>query len=344
MKQKVLRIEPFGEANLKSCLLHGIFSIMNQYQRPIEPFLFNYTFKYGLSEFKENIKLYVEINQIRELSQLMKDLSVQVYKKGRSANIIDDIKRAIMEDRYVIVYADPYYMPGNAKYQLRHIIHCFLVYGFNDTEHTFEILDVVENPYPNGYERKTISYVGLMDTYNGYVENYSELGKETYFEYFAIEDEKDILIERFSGTADHYIHNFMIKMIQEKEFIVKGLEYLKAFILDYSRIVSDEGLLSENIEELYDTIHDIMFDKLTDKYRMLKLLNQDSEEITLLESIINRYIYIRAVLGRYKHTSIYNKKALIASINKLTPIYEYEVKYHELLFEEIENRLRLKAK
>lgn len=74
-------------------------------------------------------------------------------------DIINNLKRWIDKEYYVIYYLDEFHLQGARAFKKAHQPHAQLFYGYNDEKKEFHILNFAEN---NNYEPITISYDDVM--------------------------------------------------------------------------------------------------------------------------------------------------------------------------------------
>ncbi len=238
---------------------------------------------------------------------------------------------SINDERPTIIYIDCYYESIRPDaYQKNHFPHTLLIYGYDNIDETFYIL---EHRYRDSYlyEKRTISYSDAVNSYNGFIAN---LQKDniypTYFEYAIKCNDKSS--EKNNIIKKEYIEMFSENLQENKKAINNGIEALKLFTADFKQIVLEESLLKNNIDDLLNTFNVIINNKNLERYCILKTFSSKLNSINLCESIINNWSFIRGIIGKYKLSSQYNLKSFEKSIEKLKEIYDLECRWYDSLF------------
>ena len=106
--------------------------------------------------------------------ELLLEEGIAVKTQDLSEDIVKDLTSSISNGNPAVIWIDCYYEPIRTDMYLKeHWAHMLLVYGFNEQEQTFDILEQ-KNREALLYERRTISYVDIVSSYNGYLAGLEE--------------------------------------------------------------------------------------------------------------------------------------------------------------------------
>lgn len=323
--------EPYNDIWYKNCFFHAFFSVVRHFNRDILPFIINDIFIYKYNDVKVDVKFGMEIVSKNSIESILENMDIGVITKVSSSDIVGDLITSIDDERPVIIMIDCYYESIRPDaYQKNHWPHSLLIYGYNNTEEVFYIL---EHRYRDSYlyEKRTISYADVINSYNGFI-NYlrTDIKQATYAEYYL--KCKGNNSETSHIKKDVYEDMFFENLQKNKESIYISLENLKLFTEDFKQIVFDELLLKNNVEDLLNALNGIINNKNLERYSILKIFGSKLNSINLCESIINNWGFIRGIIGKYKISSQYNLKSFEKSIEKLIDIYDLECRWYDNLF------------
>ncbi|WP_432409117.1 amino acid adenylation domain-containing protein [Wukongibacter sp. M2B1] len=323
-------IEPFNEVFYRSCFFHALFAAVNYFNRDITPILANEIMSYSYDKDRSGVKLNIQWEQIRNVKEVLEDIGITGIQKIRSNNIMDDVKSAISQNRPAIVYTDCFYESiREDMYKKDHWRHCVLVFGYDESKQTCNVL---EHSGINNLDFRecTMSYTDIINSYNGYVVNFQK-GDEipTYFELELANDFSD----KYIYDANRYKSIFAHNMLNRKDTILQGLEYLVEFRDDFYEFTSNEETLRTYCSELLFTVNHIMLCKQVERFKLLKLLGHDNAFISYLDEIVDNWRFIRSVILKYFYSSKYKRRSLENLMSNLEKIYEIEKQYNKSLFE-----------
>lgn len=321
-------VEPFNDVYYKNCFYNSLFAVVNSLNKNPLQFLINDVTVYEYNEEKGNIKFDAVFSPMDDMRKLFYDAGIYAEIKEVSSDIIGDILSAISKDRAVIVWIDLFYDSMRLDmYNVAHWPHTLMVYGYNETEKT---LDIIEHRHRENlrYEKLTINWSDLVNSYKGYIDNFkNNIQEPTYYEFFsASNDQSAFDINKCISTYTRNIN-------ERKEMILSGLENIKIFGKDLERIFASESDLKESAEVLLNTLNNILNVKRAEKYKVEKLFGPRHELNKHLYGIIDSWGLIRKAVARYSYTSLYNQKELTEAVNILNKIYKLECMYNEKLFE-----------
>lgn len=321
-------IEPFNDIFYKSCFYNAFFPVVIHFNKSIFPFLLNDIYIYDYDKTSYASKLNLRVLSIESEKQLLENKGIIINTKTVSNDILTDIVTAIWNENPVIIFIDCFYESIRPDmYQKEHGLHSLLIYGYNQSEQMF---DIVEHQYRDSllYEKRIISYSDIVNSYNGALTLLGEDNELTTYHEYSLNQNNLI-----STDINEYINAFKNGMLNKKELIFEKLSCLKAFMTDIYEIISNELLLNKSADNLMISMNDIINTKGIQIYSIKKVFAHQTNLISLLEQIIHHWSLFRAVLGKFQYTSKYNPKSLNNSFDKLLELYDLEYQYHESLFE-----------
>ena len=121
--------------------------------------------------------------------------------------------------------------------------------------------------------------------------------------------------------------SFRENMVEDKELIFAGNNKFLNFVNGTSTIFKDEIYIKNNIDKLFDSLIKTIQNKQLEKYRIMKIFGQQFELVNRLDEIINNWIFIRGIIGKYRYSLKYNAKSFEMVISKFKLMYEQEQKF-----------------
>lgn len=346
MKKKELKnIEPFKDLFYQTCYTSLHFSVVKHFGRSLLPFLANDIYAYN---FKENIFETGDIDgnylitkhiEIKPFCEVLNYVGISRVIRTNIDNIVCDLKYSLDNNKPIFVIIDAFYhsdtkLPFNtlglSALHSAHHDHFFIVYGYDDFEQIFRILDVQGDYCFAGH----VSYKEMEIAYNSKIEKL-DIFESTYFEFSANMESMNTSLDT---SMEACIATLKRNIIQSKDEICLGIKHLGKFVGYYEKLIQDENLFKKTIHDINDLIfYKKLFFNITyknaEKYRNEKLLGMDEELNDSLDSVVNNWNFIRAVLLDCKVSDRYNKRRADATLNKLKEIYECEQRYNNRLLE-----------
>ena len=328
--EKILEnIEPFNEVFYKSCVYNALFPVIRHYNKSIMPFLVNDIITYNFDRDKSGVKLQAKFITVKDENTILDEMGITYSSKIASSDVIKDISVAISKDKPVIIYTDCYYESiRKDMFQKNHWPHCLLVFGYNNSAKRCHI---IEHSDVNGldYDKWVMDDVDIVNSYENYFDLFRK-GEEfpTYFEY----ELKDNDLSN-AHSKDSYLNVFIENILAYKKEIIEGLDSLLLFKDNFGEITSSEAELMKCIENLLYTINYIVNVKRVERYRIQKLISEETELINIIDSVIEKWNGIRTVTGMYLYSNIYKPKKFLMAQENIQKIYECERQFYELLFD-----------
>lgn len=167
-------IEPFNEYFYRGCFYNCLLSVLKNYHKNITELLLNDTSRFVMREKAGNFYLTVDYSSYLPLPKLL-------YKMGILFSCYDvkkdSFKNMMIEQlalgKMIIIWADSYFLPYRLDYfQNMHCLVTILVYGYDDMEKNFLIVDTNDNQRLK-YEKIKVNMKDLALAYNS-IFNYGE--------------------------------------------------------------------------------------------------------------------------------------------------------------------------
>ena len=78
-------------------------------------------------------------------------------------------------------------------------------------------------------------------------------------------------------------------MFELREDIFSGIEKINLFGEEYKKILTDEPMKPEFIEYLFEANYHVLLKIKSEKFRLIKLFGQKSENVSLIDTLINEW-------------------------------------------------------
>ncbi len=336
-------IEPFNEIIYRGCFYSSFFPVVKYYNRPVLLYMINEVNTYTYNKDKIDV-VYLPYKPINDISE---EHGIHIESKIRSENIIEDITAAISSEKAVIVCIDCYYESIRSDTFMKdHWPHCLLVNGFNEEEKVFYIL---EHRHSGSliYEKRTISYKDLANSYNGFVENFKNIDiSEIEFRNLKVHKGKEFSTYFEFSTCNNVLNNeyidnfniFIAGMLKYRNELNSGLEKIKAYFRQFNSIAKDEILLKERAQLFLDEFNILISAKQAEKYKLDNLNLNHPSIIESLNKSIECLSFVRANIAKFLYSSIYKKNTFEVCIEKLNKACQCESKFYEQLYAFFESK------
>ncbi|URZ17235.1 BtrH N-terminal domain-containing protein [Clostridium felsineum] len=316
--------KPNNDIFYKSCMHNSIIPIINHFHEDILRLLINDIYCYQFDEAKKGVKFKIESYVVENEEEVLKSMNIGINKIYESQNVLGNIKESIRDGKPIIIYVDCYFLSfRSSAYKKEHLIHPILVYGYNDENQTF---NVIEQRYKDSliYEETTIPYNEIEEGYKYYVNNLNDKNNCPYYEFYKIKKNN----EYFDANSENYVSRLkekLIKNIDEKNLeINRGLQSWELVVENYIDITKDEYELNIYADELIETINNIIKNKKVQLFMFNSIGGEYLKAGNIVGKIIGNWEDIRATIARYKFSQSYNKNLIELSINLIKEIVELE--------------------
>ncbi|MCX8132080.1 MAG: SDR family NAD(P)-dependent oxidoreductase [Clostridia bacterium] len=333
-------VEPFNEIIYRGCFYSALFPVVRHFNKSVLSYMANEIGIYGNREYMgvEGVNVgYLMKTPIFEVSER---LGIHVESKPYTSTLTQDIVRAISADKLVIVCVDCFYESiRKDTYQKTHWPHCLLIYGFNEREKTFDIL---EHRHSGSlvYEKRTIGYSDLVNAYNGFLENFRNIDiSEIEFASMKVHDKTEFPsyyeFSSIEGLADiedeDDLHSFKANFIEVKNEVFNSFKYYEEFYKQFEAAAADEGAIKESAALVLELLNNLINAKQAMNYRNSRLVTNYSEIEGIILECIDLLSFIRARIARLLYTSRYKRETFLTCTEKLDRAIKLEYEYYNKL-------------
>ncbi|WP_176560043.1 BtrH N-terminal domain-containing protein [Brevibacillus dissolubilis] len=329
MIKSIPGIEPYNEVFYRSCYYNSFIPVVKQAGKSILPFFIHEFPVYSTTGEQEMIPFDVEYQVVRDLSQLLDETGFTMMGQVKSERISDDLVDAIMQDHPVIVWVDSFYEPFRKDtYQKRHWAHSLLVYGYNQFDETFEI---IEHHHADNltYEKRKLDFTDMEQAYEGYQEQFLRGEEYTFFE-FGLNQDKAGLHLAVDENVPQYRFVYLNNLQDQVETINNGIEKLVQMEVFFAQLIQDEQQLKGAVGPLLDKLTTIINAKKAEQYKLAQL-QVDSTITDVLNEIVLHWSYIRGVVGKSLYSNVFKQEDFRLAGAKLSEIVELERRFYLLL-------------
>lgn len=355
-------IEPFNEVFYKHCFYNSLFPVILHYDRNLYPFLVNDILTYGSDRDRNWMNSDISYLPGDNLRQILNFMGISIYTKRHGTgnkiqsaitgqeqklinciandmglfidkeddigNLVADIKRSISSHKPVIIWVDCFHESIRPDcYHKIHWAHSLLIYGYDDDEQCFDIIE--HNHRENlTYQKCKIHYQDVFNSYKGFIEYYrTEEDFPTYYE-FELTNKDDFLIDK-----DKYFSAYKKNMLHKRVDIYYGLQCLKGIIHEIRETMNHETTFKLHHEDILYRINRMIAAKQVEKYKNEQLLTDQHEIHDITELIIEQWTSIRNMIVKYSHLSMYDAGKFQQISGRFEQIYLLECKYTGLIFD-----------
>lgn len=319
-------IEPFNDIWYGECFFSSLFPIINHFNGSITSIITNDIFAYSYKdELGVPIIDLIPKEKLR-LDIILKDINIGMKCKLKSMNVINDLCNAIINEHPVIILVDCFYEPFRTDtYNTRHVPHSILIYGYNNKDNYFNIL---EHTYLDSviYEKQLINYSDLNNSYSGYLNNYFTKTSPSFIECFKTNT-------NLEHNEIYYINNFKNKVIEKRDFMIESLKDIDKFSESFLKFVSNTDINKFKDKSFLSSLNRIVNNKNFERYRFLKIFGYNEIIISYIEQVIRNWNTIRGIIAKYEFTSEIKGRALEVIAEKLSSVKNIELMYYNSICE-----------
>ncbi len=330
---EISNIEPFNETVYKDCFYSATFPIIDHFLGSIIPFIVNNIYFYNYDNIQRITYKSKQFDEFADFQNTLSKIGIILVTKLQSEDIISDLINSIKANKPVVILIDCFYESiRHDIYQKRHVPHAITIYGYNTKEQYFNIieanyLDSILNV------KRTLSFNDVKNSYNGFITNLHYSKFFTYFEYsYTNTIQKD---------KQDYINNSIVQykqnLLDNRNLIIEGLNAISIFTENFKSILEIRDLSSINLEVLLKNLDILIRNKLSDKYTFVKIFGNKNNLVSQQDSVIGNWNIVRAILNKYKFSSIFKQDSFNVLLKKLSDIYNIECAYYKKFFDFLEN-------
>ena len=276
-----------GGTEYVSCFYSDLFSYLISNNKNIIPFIANNVFYYDYTPSAYDLRKRYGIvaKSIKNTSELALEQGLKVTnEKVDTSNIFNYIKYHIDLMEPVSVAVDMFELSYRLdRYQKIHTIHYFMIYGYNDNDHYFYILDNPTNTY---YKKVICSYADLERGYKG--------GK-------VLSKDMDVVClsifnDKISDNNNDYKSVFIKNYIANEENIMENLKGLSKLKSDFKNICMHSLYTDRGLNLFYLIHYQLMNMKRAELFAYYKILHDKCVLITFKE-IVDNWEKVRNILN-----------------------------------------------
>jgi len=319
MSQKILEsAAPFNDIFYKNCIhqfkLMGILYL----GKDIEHILSNDVFFYNGQE----TSFIFQSDAIRDESELFKRMGIEQKEYRRTDNIFQQIENDIMDNNWSVVYIDSFYNPFQpARYQKIHEMHPWGVFGFDQEEKVFHVID---HEYETGlnYIRRIFSYDELSTAYEGLI---NDVGwTPSYYTFKNAEK-----VSRQYNYQKILQENYSLK----KDEVVRGIQFLEEFLSVFSTYTKEESEAYPFAEGVFQNLLWTVRWQRMRRYQFNQIYSLSDELNQLLFSIEYNWNFIYTLIAKYIFSKKYKEIHFFKMENMIKDIIVAENKWASILNE-----------
>lgn len=329
-------IEPFREFIYKGCFYSALFPIIKKWNRNILQVVANELMTYEFNEKGNIMSLTVNYQTIQELEQCLQNIGIHMNTTVKCTDVVKELKESIKKKKPVIICIDCYYSSiRKDMYQKEHWPHNILVYGFNDEEQSFNIIEH-RNKESKGYQKMTIQYEDLKNAYEGYFETYShyDILKSNFYDdvfdenkvfltYFEFELKEDKILDE-NEEKESIRDKRKSFMTEHKKEVQQSYQNMREFVDGFKEVVGQEEKLNEYCEDIVAILNKIISHNIILSNMQQQLYAEDKQTETVLLEANECWQKIRNLLTKYLYAKSYSKQWAEGLYEKITQAFAYE--------------------
>jgi len=156
-------ITPHNDFLFISCYYHQLVAAYSYFGVDKNLLFANYTSEYSFSKEK---KLAVNEKRIKSVEEFEIITGIRETVSHKSDDIVQECIDSIKSENPIIIAADCFYLPyRETTFNISHMQHYLLVYGFDSVSKTFTVMDHMhQNSYI--YSSKELKYNELRNAFN----------------------------------------------------------------------------------------------------------------------------------------------------------------------------------
>ncbi|WP_208918324.1 non-ribosomal peptide synthetase [Paenibacillus uliginis] len=323
---RISNIEPFNDLFYNNCLFNSFFPVMRHFNKNIHSVLANDLAMYHIDNAAEIPVVSASYYSRKPHDEIIVETGIQADMQQYSKQLIDDIKRAILQNRPVIIWVDCYFEPFRKDtYMKNHLQHTWLVYGFDDKR---KICKIIEHNHRDSlrYEPMEIGYGDVVACYDGFQTYFAGEGtlRPSYYEFY-------IADEHHSQSEDDIRLRECYNMfaVTNKKIIEEGLKQFEEWALHFERLVLSMDRMNEVTEYFLPSINNILNIKYVEKYKVEFLFAEQKDMHISLDVIINAWTSIRTILIKFAYANKFNKDQLVVMHRHMCDIIQHEKQFVE---------------
>ncbi|TYP72395.1 beta-ketoacyl synthase N-terminal-like domain-containing protein [Paenibacillus methanolicus] len=340
-------IEPFNDLYYRSCLYNSMFPAVRKFGGSILPFLLNDLILYRLAETVDWHRLEVDYESVQPLAGVLRDMGLAAEPYSDGANLIDTLRRHIGQGHPVVVWVDSYYESiRKDAYLKQHIDHTLLVYGYDEEQELFHIVehDRRENL---SYRARTLPYSELAAAAEGFADRYLFNG-EHQVTHYVMRRTKEAGSELGQPSAaraeaeqliDLTRSRFALNQLMHQGKLAESMKSLRRYAACFRHLVTDEEKLKPALADLVQQLNDIILAKQVEHYRLSHAFNPEDPLAALAWTVQQQWDTVRKGLVRYLYLPVYQSEAMRQLADRVDAACQAETQLRDLLLARLETCL-----
>jgi amino acid adenylation domain-containing protein/non-ribosomal peptide synthase protein (TIGR01720 family) len=307
-------IHPFSEIFYKDCFYHGLFSALDGFGISRKPFLLNHISSCGYN--LEHHSLEAANLEIKKEEELLNMYGLQAEKVDFSSHFVAMVKAVLLNNKLILLPVDCYQLSYRKdSYHSRHWSHVVLIYGYNEMNQTFWVVDHDEIQSQQ-FQCLPAAYQDMESGYCGYKECFAANSPYAY----AISKKEDYHAGREFELAESLHHNFLK---EQKEVLQNNLAAIIQYQNELEKLFQYEKRESERWQDCLFHLNEIIKGKMAEQYKVHSCM-EDEQLIGAMDQVTTSWMMLRTKMQRYiilgKGTSA-DISTLITNIRKEERIY-----------------------
>lgn len=272
--KQIRHIQPYNDVFYRSCFFNCYFSVVRSFHEELYPYLLNDSYSYVTDK---DGYLKMESMSVYNPEKLMNLQGIFTDKQFKNDDLILNLKKDLLQERPIIIWMDMYAQPYRSEYLSKHERNCVLIFGIQENEQKFTIL---ENRYYDNlsYEIRQISFQDVKKGYYGFHDYFNP--HHTFHSYAAFYHDSKQKKANALMFQDREVY-FLQNMTKNIKIMFNGLESFKLFINRLHTITNSEKLLQ--------SFNQIMNTKKIEQYRLSYLPSMDKNVIKLFNEMIQEW-------------------------------------------------------
>lgn len=323
------KLKGFNEVFMGDCFYQSIVHVVDGFRSNINILFANLLSVYHYEEAGNIFKIRNKTIQAVDLFSLLKNIGIHVHKKNNIEGAGEVIKKNIVNGKLVVINLDCYYLSGKKEmYNEMHWSHSVAVYGFDDVNKIFKIIDNGD-VFSLNYDEKEISYEELIRANHGYIQHFNGMKDEGSL--FIFDKVMDLTVneEEVKRCA---IENYIL----HKESIVESMSNFANYKREFTLLLNQADKVVDNADELYFLFNEILSAKKIELYKVAHILKHASL-VKLMSEIIDSIAFIVNVLRKETLKRNWIKSSTSQMIEKWDKALELEKNYNNKLFDWFES-------
>lgn len=310
-------IAPFNHFFYRDCLYNSLFSVIGYFGEDIWHVLSNELMLYKKtpdSIFGSGI-VYTAV---KPLTQILEDMGIQASVEN-CGDMISYTCRAIDRGMPVIIKVDCYDESIRRDlYKKEHLDHNILIYGYDETEGIFYIIEHSSRNSLN-YKYQKISFADAKKAHMGYIDYFSKHKPEDplIIKYFRKEKSSRAFDENTPA------HQFLTNCYDNRAEIAGQKKYIDIILSRLEFLLMHQCELEKNIDDVVFALTEIINSTTVSKRKLERFL-ADPEITAFADTLLTLWQYIRLTVLNFKFGGVRIGEKLNAAVAQLRMISETE--------------------